>query len=67
VVLSPSRFAAVIREQGISTIFLTTALFKLMASLEPAGFGGVTNVLFGGQKSAPDGASATPAACLRAD
>jgi amino acid adenylation domain-containing protein len=56
VVLSPERFAATIERQGISTMFLTAALFKLMAAMTPAAFGSLTNLVVGGDAVDPESA-----------
>jgi amino acid adenylation domain-containing protein/non-ribosomal peptide synthase protein (TIGR01720 family) len=53
VVLSPPRFAACLRNQGITTLFLTTALFNQMARDEPAAFQPLRNLLFGGEAVDP--------------
>ncbi len=49
VALSPADLATEIRAQGISAMFLTTALFNQMAREVPAAFGSVRSVLFGGE------------------
>jgi amino acid adenylation domain-containing protein len=49
VALSPADLAAEIRAQGISAMFLTTALFNQIAREVPAAFGSVRSVLFGGE------------------
>jgi amino acid adenylation domain-containing protein len=49
VALSPADLAAEIRGQGISAMFLTTALFNQIAREAPAAFGSVRSVLFGGE------------------
>jgi amino acid adenylation domain-containing protein len=56
IVLSPRRFAAAIREQRISTMFLTAALFKLMASHAPDAFGGLKHLVVGGDAVDPEAA-----------
>ena len=53
VVLSPSKFAAWIRAQRITTLFLTTALFNQLAQETPTIFRTVKNVLFGGEAVEP--------------
>jgi len=53
VTLSPQDFAAQIREQGISALFLTTALFNQMASEVPGVFNSVRHLLFGGEAVDP--------------
>ena len=53
VTLSPQDLAAVIREQQISVMFLTTALFNLMASEVPWAFESLRTVLFGGETANP--------------
>ncbi len=51
--LSPKEFAAHLAEHGITTLFLTTALFNLMAAEAPEAFKTLRNVLFGGEKVDP--------------
>jgi amino acid adenylation domain-containing protein len=51
--LSPADFAAEIRRQKISALFLTTALFNHLAKESPAIFEGVKHVLFGGEACDP--------------
>ncbi|MEH1952594.1 amino acid adenylation domain-containing protein [Nostoc sp.] len=53
VVLSPQHFAAYIREQGISVLFLTTALFNQLASIVPQAFKDLRHLLFGGEAVDP--------------
>jgi len=49
VALSPKEFADQLREQGITVLFLTTALFNLLASEVPSAFSSVQHLLFGGE------------------
>jgi amino acid adenylation domain-containing protein len=49
VVLSPAEFGAEIRRQGITALFLTTALFNLLAREAPDSFGSLKHLLFGGE------------------
>ncbi|GET38795.1 non-ribosomal peptide synthetase/type I polyketide synthase [Microseira wollei] len=49
VALSPLDFAAAIKEQGITVLFLTTALFNLLAREVPSAFSSVQHLLFGGE------------------
>jgi amino acid adenylation domain-containing protein len=53
VALSARDFAAQIRQQGISTLFLTTALFNQVASEVPEAFNSVRHLLFGGEAVDP--------------
>jgi len=53
VMLSPSRFAAFLREEKINTLFLTTALFNQVASEVPDAFSPLKYVLFGGEAVDP--------------
>jgi amino acid adenylation domain-containing protein len=53
VVLSPARFAAEIAEQGITVLFLTTALFNLLAREAPKSFSSIRHLLFGGEAVDP--------------
>ncbi|HEX7240350.1 MAG TPA: amino acid adenylation domain-containing protein, partial [Longimicrobiaceae bacterium] len=61
-VLSPERFAAWLREERITTAFLTTALFNQVARQVPDGFGTLEHLLFGGEAVDP----AAVRACLEA-
>jgi amino acid adenylation domain-containing protein len=51
--LDPAALAAAIRERGVTTLFLTTALFNLVARAEPAAFAPLANLLFGGEAVDP--------------
>jgi amino acid adenylation domain-containing protein len=51
--LAPRELARQIREQGITTIFLTTALFNQVARETPDAFSTVRTVLFGGEAVDP--------------
>jgi iturin family lipopeptide synthetase A len=51
--LAPRDFATIVREQEISTMFLTTALFNNLASEVPTVFDSMHNVLFGGEAVDP--------------
>ena len=51
--LSPASFAAALREEGVTTLFLTTALFNQMAREVPDGFRTLSHVLFGGEAVDP--------------
>ncbi len=53
VALAPTDFAAYIQEQGIDTLFLTTALFNQMAREAPSAFRSLRHLLFGGEAVDP--------------
>jgi acyl-coenzyme A synthetase/AMP-(fatty) acid ligase len=53
VTLSPTTFAAAIREQRISTAFLTSSLFNQMAREAPDAFGAMRDLLVGGEALDP--------------
>jgi amino acid adenylation domain-containing protein len=53
IVLSPIDFAAQLRKQKITTLFLTTALFNLIASQIPDAFATLRDLLFGGEAVDP--------------
>jgi amino acid adenylation domain-containing protein/non-ribosomal peptide synthase protein (TIGR01720 family) len=53
VALSPLDFAAGLRDEGISVLFLTTALFNQLAREVPWAFRGVRHLLFGGEAVDP--------------
>jgi amino acid adenylation domain-containing protein len=53
VVLSPRTFVAMLGHAGITTLFLTTALFNQMARHAPDAFRGCRTVLFGGEAVEP--------------
>ncbi len=52
--LVPASFAAALKRQQITTLFVTTALFNLMAREQPDGFRPLKNLLFGGEAADPD-------------
>ena len=52
-VLTPPALARALREQSITTLFLTTALFNQMAREVPNAFATLTQVLTGGEKVHP--------------
>jgi len=51
--LAPPKLEALIAEQAIDTLFLTTALFNQLARETPAIFAGMRQVLFGGEAVDP--------------
>ncbi|HLL83872.1 MAG TPA: amino acid adenylation domain-containing protein, partial [Longimicrobium sp.] len=51
--LDPRGLAELVRERGVTTIFLTTALFHHVARHAPGAFGGVRRLLFGGEQADP--------------
>ncbi|NET74400.1 MAG: AMP-binding protein, partial [Sphaerospermopsis sp. SIO1G2] len=51
--LSPQEFAQVIKTEGISILFLTTALFNQIAQTEPTAFSTLRYLLFGGEAVDP--------------
>jgi amino acid adenylation domain-containing protein len=51
--LSPSSFAREMEQRAITTIWLTTSLFNLMAQHVPNAFANLRNVLFGGEAADP--------------
>ncbi|WP_445252994.1 amino acid adenylation domain-containing protein [Nodularia sp. NIES-3585] len=51
--LSPKNFAALIQSQGISVLFLTTALFNQIAQAVPSAFNPLRYLLFGGEAVDP--------------
>jgi len=53
VALSPDEFATQIHSQGITVLFLTTALFNLLAREIPSAFQSVRHLLFGGEAVEP--------------
>ncbi|MFB8249082.1 amino acid adenylation domain-containing protein [Streptomyces sp. NPDC055952] len=52
-VVDPARFETAVAEHGLSVIFLTTALFNLIARERPAAFAPLRTVLFGGEACDP--------------
>ena len=52
-VLSPREFAHSLRTEGITTLFLTTALFNQMVQSEPLAFQSLRLLLFGGEAVDP--------------
>jgi amino acid adenylation domain-containing protein len=53
VALSPLDLAVTIREQGVTTMFLTTALFNQLAREAPGTFQSIRHLLFGGEAVDP--------------
>ena len=53
ILLAPPVFAAQLREQGVSVLFLTTALFNQIAQVTPDAFASLRYLLFGGDAAAP--------------
>jgi amino acid adenylation domain-containing protein len=53
VALDPSRLEARLRSDGVTALFLTTALFNAIVHSVPAAFAGVRTVLFGGEAVDP--------------
>ena len=53
VLLSQSQFTQDLRAQGITTLFLTTALFNQMIHQDAGAFGGLKQLLFGGEACDP--------------
>ncbi|MEO6194012.1 MAG: amino acid adenylation domain-containing protein [Thermoanaerobaculia bacterium] len=51
--LSPDRLSAALRREGVSVLFLTTALFNQMAREAPAAFAPLRVLLFGGEAVDP--------------
>jgi amino acid adenylation domain-containing protein len=51
--LDPAALAAAIREQGLTTAFLTTALFNAVARAAPGAFAPMAHLLFGGEAADP--------------
>ncbi|MEP7206573.1 MAG: amino acid adenylation domain-containing protein [Casimicrobiaceae bacterium] len=62
VTLDPSRLVAALQSRGITTLFLTTALFNEMVRARPDGFAGLKQLLFGGEVANPQRVTE----CLRA-
>ncbi|MEH2216414.1 MAG: amino acid adenylation domain-containing protein [Nostoc sp.] len=58
IVLSPQSFAAYIREQKISILFLTPALFNQLASIVPEAFKDLHHLLIGGDALDPNSVKA---------
>lgn len=53
IILSPERFSSAMKEHGLTAMFLTTALFNLMASKAPQGFLGFRHLMVGGDAVDP--------------
>jgi len=54
VLLSTSDLTAFLAEHGVTTLFLTTALFNQIAQQNPAAFRPLKHLLFGGEECNPD-------------
>jgi surfactin family lipopeptide synthetase C len=48
-ILTPEGLSQIIQEQGVNTLFLTTALFNLIVDTMPQGLSGVKQLMFGGE------------------
>lgn len=53
VLLAPGQLATVLRTEGVTTMFVTTALFNHIARGEPRAFKPLRTVLFGGERVEP--------------
>lgn len=53
VMLDAVAFPAFLRDSGVTTIFITCALFNLVVDADPAAFSSLTNVIFGGEAASP--------------
>lgn len=53
VLLSPRNLTAEIQRQGVTVLFVTTALFNQIADEDPRAFEGLSCLLFGGEASDP--------------
>lgn len=53
ILLTPEALAAFLRAHGVTTLFLTTALFNQMAMETPSAFGALRHLLFGGEAVDP--------------
>jgi amino acid adenylation domain-containing protein len=53
IVLAPEQFAGELKRHGITTLFLTTALFNLVAREVPGAFRQLRHLLFGGEAAEP--------------
>ncbi len=51
--LSPRGLAAALREQSVSILFVTTALFNQVAAEQPEAFGSLRQLMFGGEAVDP--------------
>ena len=51
--LDPAALAAAVREHGLTTVFLTTALFNAVAAAAPHAFAPLDHLLFGGEAVDP--------------
>ncbi|MFL5542186.1 MAG: amino acid adenylation domain-containing protein [Longimicrobiaceae bacterium] len=52
--LDPAALAAAVREERLTTVFLTTALFNAVARAAPDAFAPLSHLLFGGEAVDPD-------------
>ncbi len=52
-VLSPPRLAERLKSDGVTVLFLTTALFNVLAKQSPGAIANVSHVLFGGEQVDP--------------
>ncbi len=54
VLISPGEFTKALRERGITTLHITTALFNQVADHDPSAFGTLSALLFGGEAADPE-------------
>ncbi|MCY1047015.1 amino acid adenylation domain-containing protein [Corallococcus sp. bb12-1] len=52
-IIEPATLARVLRDERITALFLTTALFNHVARMEPTAFNGLSTLLFGGEAVDP--------------
>src|ERR1039457_2852251 len=52
-VVSPAAYARVIREQAVTTAFLTTALYQQIAAADPTALASLRTLMFGGEQLDP--------------
>ncbi|NRD47821.1 non-ribosomal peptide synthetase [Corallococcus exiguus] len=52
-IIDPATLARGLRDERITALFLTTALFNHVARMEPTAFNGLSTLLFGGEASDP--------------
>ncbi|NLD48503.1 MAG: non-ribosomal peptide synthase/polyketide synthase, partial [Clostridiaceae bacterium] len=62
-ILNPQKLEAAIREYGITTLWLTSPLFNQLAQVNPSMFGGIRNLLVGGDVLSPKHINSVREAC----
>ncbi|MEV6162548.1 amino acid adenylation domain-containing protein [Streptomyces sp. NPDC052052] len=61
--VTPDELATFLKRHEVTGMFLTSGLFRLVADYRPDGFGGLVQIITGGDTTSPDHVAAVLAAC----